>query len=77
MGLKANGYTDAPENKLEKYTIGHYILHMKKGQEGYAGHYTDTNTRETFTFSAPDMSKKKIIKSFWDKVNKRKNLKQG
>ncbi|AGK86901.1 hypothetical protein FDJ58_gp093 [Bacillus phage SIOphi] len=70
-----NGYADNLESKLEKYVIGHYVLHMRKGQEGYAGHYTDNSTRKTFTFSAPGMSKKKIIKSFWDRVNKLKNLK--
>ncbi|MGV3127722.1 hypothetical protein ACEE74_12115 [Streptococcus orisratti] len=75
MGLKANGYADNLESKLEKYVIGHYVLHMRKGQEVYAGHYTDHSTRKTFTFSAPGMSKKKIIKSFWDRVNKLKNLK--
>ena len=54
---------------MEPYKIGdRYTLYMAKGSGGFHGHYTDHKRGlSNLTFSAPGMSKKDIIRKFWDR----------
>ncbi|AYJ76416.1 hypothetical protein Goe20_02330 [Bacillus phage vB_BsuM-Goe20] len=52
----------------DEYTIGHYTLCMRQGGGGYVGHYTDTVSGDTFSFHAEGMTKRQILKRFWNKL---------
>jgi len=53
---------------MEPYRIGkRYTVYMAKGNGGFHGHYTDHKKGFTNTFTAPGMSKKAIIRKFWDR----------
>lgn len=53
----------------EEYKIGEvFTLYMMKQAGGYHGHYDNHRSGMRNTFSAPGMSKKEIIKKFWDRA---------
>ncbi|APZ82688.1 hypothetical protein Goe27_02340 [Bacillus phage vB_BsuM-Goe27] len=52
----------------DEYTIGHYTLCMRQGGGGYVGHYTDTVSGNTFSFHAEGMTKRQILKRFWNRL---------
>lgn len=47
---------------------GMFELVMVKGAHGYHGHYTNLVSGVTNSFSAPGMTKKQIIRKFWDRT---------
>lgn len=54
---------------MEEYKIGDvFTLYMAKKSGGYHGYYDNHRSGMTNTFSAPGMSKKEIIKKFWDRA---------
>lgn len=54
---------------MDKYDIaGRFTVYMKMGSNGFHGHYENHVTRLIHTFEAPGMSRKQIIKAFWDRV---------
>lgn len=58
---------------MDKYKIaGRFTVYMEKGPKGFHGHYENHVTRLIHTFEAPGMTRKQIIKTFWNKVKEEK-----
>ncbi|QIA28642.1 hypothetical protein [Phage f2b1] len=47
---------------------GEMTVTMRQGANGFYGHYTSQLTNKTHTFEAPGMSRKQVIKTFWNWV---------
>lgn len=47
-----------------------YQLVMTKGKQGFHGYYTYRGKGAATTFSAPGMTKRQIIKRFWERAKK-------
>lgn len=53
----------------EEYTVGHFTVVMRRGSGGYVGHYTDHSSGSTYSFHAEGMTRKQVLKRFWNRIN--------
>ncbi|QEM43301.1 hypothetical protein CHOTACABRAS_247 [Bacillus phage Chotacabras] len=57
--------------ELKRYDIGGiFQLVLKEEDNGFSGYYKVHKTNKTFTYDGTGLSKKKIMKIFWDKAKK-------
>ncbi|AYJ75636.1 hypothetical protein IM043_gp156 [Bacillus phage SPG24] len=52
----------------DEYTIGHFTVVMRRGSGGYVGHYTDHSSGSTYSFHAEGMTRKQVLKRFWNRI---------
>jgi len=60
---------------MQEYKIDDvFTLYMEKGAGGFHGHYDNHRSGMRNTFSAPGMTKKEIIRKFWDRAKEYKKV---
>ncbi|AEW47333.1 hypothetical protein BCB4_0101 [Bacillus phage B4] len=57
------------EEEFKSYNIGGvFQLVLKKEDNGFSGYYKVHKTNQTFAYDGTGLSKKSILRDFWDKA---------